>query len=210
MGRDRAGRKAPSTGRRRWTRTAAWALVVIGVVVSWAWSVELTIDGESVRASVSGAATFLLLGAGITLIWLASPRRGRRMAVAYTIAVMTSAAAAIAAGVAPIAVIATTTGTVTATIDSGMSGDGYSVSDVAIVTSDGYRQTDLRVTVHADDRATPWLAATVSFADGGQDLACSNTRQTWTHEVSTVTLSCDDFVPISSLSAITGIALAER
>ncbi|WEO76531.1 hypothetical protein BJQ94_14315 [Cryobacterium sp. SO2] len=202
--------KTQSQARRRWMRAAGWTLVALGVIVSWVWSVELTIRGESVNASIAGAATLLLFCAGITLIWRVSPNRGRRPTLAFRAAVIATALGAIIAGVVPVAVIAATTGTVTADVTSGTSGPDYTVSGVAVVSSDAYNQTTLDLTVSASDRTTPLLEATVSFADGTADVTCANTRPTWTHDVSTVTLACDSFTPIASLRTVAGIAVTER
>ena len=202
--------KSQSKRQRRWTRAAGWALVVIGVVASWVWSVELTILGESLNAAIAGVATFLLVGAGIAVIGRSSPHRGRRATAARRAAVIVAAVAAIVAGVVPIAVTATTTGMVTAAVDSGRSGDGYTVSGVALLSSDKYGQTALGLTVRATDRTTPQLLATVSFTDGTADVTCANTRQTWTHDFSAVTLACDSFTSIASLRAVSGISLTER
>jgi len=188
-------------------RAAGWTLVVLGVVVSWVWSVELTILGESVKASIAGAATLLLFCAGVALIWRVSPHRGRRATLAFRLAVIATALGAVVAGVVPIAVIAQTTGTVTSDVTSGTAGLGYRVSGVAVVSSDEYHQTTVDLTVSAEDRTTPRLIATVSFADGTADVTCANTRQTWTHDVSTVTLACDSFTPIDSLATVSGIAV---
>jgi hypothetical protein len=202
--------KTTSTAHRRWMRAAGWTLVAIGIVVSWVWSVELTILGESVNASLAGASTMLLLCAGIILIWRVSPHRGRRATLAFRVAVIGIALGAIVAGIVPVAVIAQTTGTVTADVTSGTIGTGYSVSGVAVASSDKYHQTTLDLTVSASDRTTPQLVATVSFADGTADVTCANTRQTWTHDVSTVVLACDTFTPIGSLEAVSGVAVTER
>ncbi|GAB2450857.1 hypothetical protein HD599_002324 [Conyzicola lurida] len=199
-----------STARRRWTRAAGWTLIGLGVVISWVWSVELTILGESVNASIAGAATLLLFCAGIVLIWMVSPHHSRRASLAFRTAAIATALGAIVAGVVPIAVVAQTTGTVTAEVDSGTSGAGYRVSGMAVVTSDEYHQTTLDLTVSANDRTTPRLVATVSFDDGTAEVTCANTRQNWTHDVSTVTLACDSFTPIASLETVSGIAVDER
>lgn len=202
--------KTHGAARRRWMRAAGWTLVALGVIVSWAWSVELTIRGESVNAAIAGAVTLLLFCAGVTLIWRVSPHRGRRPTLAFRAAVIVTALGAIVAGIVPVAVIAATTGTVTADVTSGTSGSGYTVSGVAVVSSDRYNQTTIDLTVSARDRTTPRLVATVTFADGTADLTCANTRQTWTHDVSTVTLACDRFAPMSLLQAVSGIAVTER
>ena len=202
--------KTPGARRRRWTRAAGWALVVLGVVVSWVWSVELTILGASAYASLAGAATLLLFCAGIALIWRVSPHRGRRATIAFRVAVIAAAVGAIVAGIVPVAVTSANTGTVTANITSGTIGVGYRVSGVAVVSSDGYHQTTLDLTVSATDRTTPQLLATLSFTDGTADVACVNTRQSWIHDLSTVTFHCDSFTPMSSLETVTGIAVTER
>ena len=202
--------KTTSAVRRRWMRAAGWTLVGLGVVISWVWSVELTIVGESVNASLAGAAALLLFCGGIILIWRVSPHRGRRATLAFRAAVIATALGALVAGIVPVAVIATTTGTVTADVTSGTNGPGYTVSGVAIVSSDKYHLTTLDLTVGATDRTTPRLEATISFADGTADVTCANTRQTWTHDVSTVTLACDSFTPIDSLRLVSGIAVQER
>jgi len=199
-----------SRTRRRWMRAAGWSLVASGVVVSWVWSVELSILGESVNASIAGAVTLLLFCAGIVLIWRVSPHRGRRATLLFRIAVLATALGAVVAGVVPIAVIAQTTGTVTADVTSGTVGPGYRVAGVAVVSSDEYHQTTLDLTVSADDRTTPQLLATLSFPDGTADVTCANTRQTWSHDVSTVTLACDSFTPIDSLATVSGIAVTGR
>jgi hypothetical protein len=199
-----------STARRRWMRAAGWTLVALGVIVSWVWSVELTILGESVNASIAGAATMLLFCAGIVLIWRVSPHRGRRATLAFRAAVIATAVGAIVAGIVPVAVIASTTGTVSAEVTSGTTGSEYRVSGVALVSSDRYHQTTLDLTVSANDRTTPQLVATVSFTDGTADITCANTRETWTHDVSTAVLACDRFTPSASLAAISGIAVTER
>lgn len=210
MTQDTAEPKVGSKARRRRMRAAGWTLVAIGVVVSWVWSIELTIAGESVRASIAGAATFLLFCAGITLIWRVSPHRGRRPTLAFRAAVIATALGAIVAGIVPVTVIAARTGTVTADVTSGTTGPGYTLSGVAVVSSDKYHQTTLALTVRANDRTTPQLVATVSFSDAVSDVTCANTRQTWTHDISTVVLACDSFTPIASLESISGIAVAER
>jgi len=70
--------KTASRTRRRRMRAGGWVLVVLGVVVSWDWSVQLTILGASAQASVAGVVTMLLFCAGIVLIWRVSPLpRGR-------------------------------------------------------------------------------------------------------------------------------------
>lgn len=199
-----------STTRRRRMRAAGWALVVVGVVVSWIWSVELTILGESANASVAGAATMLLFCAGILVVWRVSPHRGRRSTLAFRFAVIATALGAVVAGVVPVAVTAQTTGSVTAHVVSGATGPGYRVSDVAVVSSDRFHQTTIDITVSASDSTTPLLAATVSFADGTADVSCANTRQTWIHDVSTVVLGCDNFTPIASLRTVDGIAVTAR
>ncbi|MET1052535.1 MAG: hypothetical protein ABWX65_07845 [Mycetocola sp.] len=202
--------KAVSTAHRRRMRAAGWMLVALGVIVSWVWSVELSIRGESVNAAIAGAATMLLFCAGITLIWRVSPHRGRRATLAFRAAVLATALGAIIAGIVPVAVIAATTGTVTADVSSGTSGSGYTVSGVAVVSSDGYNQTTIDLTISASDRTTPQLVATLSFADGTANVTCTNTRQTWTHDISTVVLACDSFTPKDSLETISGIAVTER
>jgi len=199
-----------SAARRRWSRAAGWALVVIGVVMSWVWSVELTIRGAAVNAAVAGAVTMLLFCAGIVLIWRVSPHRGRRATLAFRVAVIATALGAIVAGIVPVAVNATTTGTVTADVNSGTSGPGYSVSEVAVVSSDKYNQTTVDLTVSALDRTTPQLVATLSFSDGTADVSCTNTRETWTHDVSTAVLACDSFTPIGSLETISAIDVTDR
>jgi hypothetical protein len=191
-------------------RAAGWALIGIGVIVSWTWSVELSIVGASVNASLAGAATFLLFCAGIILIWRVSPHRGRRATLAFKVGVIVAALGAIVAGIVPVAVSAQSTGTVSADVTSGMSGTGYTVAQVAVVSSDKYHQTILDLTVRASDRTTPLLVATVSFTDGTAALTCANTRQTWTHDVSTVTLACSDFTPVGSLAHISGIAVTKK
>ena len=201
---------AVSTKRRRWMRAAGWTLVALGVVVSWVWSVELTIRGESVSASIAGAATMLLFCAGIILIWRVSPHRGRRATLAFRIAVIATALGAVVAGIVPVAVVAANTGTVTADVLSGTTGSGYRVSGVAVISSDQYHQTTLDLTVSATDRTTPLLEATLAFADGTADVICANTKQTWTHDISTVELACDTFTPIASLEAVDGIAVTAR
>ena len=194
----------------RWIRRAGWGLIVLGVIVSWVWSTELSIRGEAVNASMAGALTFVLFCAGIVLIWRVSPHRGRKATLAFRIAVIATAIGAVVAGIIPVAVTAATTGTVTADVTSGTSGSGYSVSGVAVITSDKYEQTTLDLSVSATDRTTPQLVATVSFSDGTADVACTNTRQTWTHDTSTVTLACDSFTSIGSLDAVSGITVTER
>jgi hypothetical protein len=199
-----------STRRRRWIRAAGWALVGLGVVASWVWSVELTILGASANASIAGAATMLLFCGGIMLIWRVSPHRGRRATLSFRVAAFATLLGAIVAGIVPVAVIATTTGTVTVEVDSGTTGSGYGVSGVAEVSSDKYHQTTIDLTVSADDRTTPQLVAAVTFTDGTPELTCANTRQTWTHDISTVVLTCDSFTPIDSLEAVSGVAVTER
>ena len=210
MTRDTTEPKMQGRARRRRMRGAGWALVAVGVVVSWVWSVELTIRGESVNASIAGAATMLLVCVAIFLIWRVSPHRGRRATLAFRGAVIATALGAVVAGIVPVAVIAATTGIVTAEVTSGTTGTGYRVSGVAVVSSDEYHQTTLDLTVSATDRTTPQLVATASFTDGTTDVTCANTRQTYTHDVSTVTLDCDSFTPIGSLKSISGIAVAAR
>jgi hypothetical protein len=191
-------------------RAAGWALVVLGVVASWVWSVELTILGASTEAAVAGAATMLLFCAGIALIWRVSPHRDRRATLAFRAAVIATALGAVVAGIVPVAVIAQTTGTVSADVTSGTTGNGYRVSGVAVMSSDEYHTTTLDLTVSATDRTTPELKATVSFTDGTADVTCANTMQTWTHDVSTVTLACDNFTEIAALENVSGIAVAPR
>jgi hypothetical protein len=195
---------------RRWMRAAGWTLVMLGVVVSWVWSVELAILGESVNAAIAGAATLLLFCAGIILIWRVSPHRGRRATFAFRAVVIASAVGAIVAGIVPVAVVAANTGTVTADLVSGTTGDGYRISGMAVVTSDEYHQTTLDLTVSASDRTAPLIMATVSFADGTADMTCANTRQTWIHDISTVVLTCNTFTPIASLEEVDGIAVTAR
>jgi hypothetical protein len=210
MTHDTAQNRTISTARRRLTRAAGWTFVVLGVLLSWVWSVELSIIGESVNASIAGAGTMLLFCVGIILIWQVSPHRGRRATLAFRIAVIATALGAIVAGVVPVAVIAQTTGTVTADVTSGTTGAGYRVSGVAVASSDKYHQTALDLTVSANDRTTPQLLATLSFSDGTADITCANTRPTWTHDVSTVVLACDTFTPIDSLKTVSGVAVTER
>ena len=202
--------KTASKTRRRWMRAGGWVLVVLGVVVSWAWSVQLTILGASAKASVAGVVTMLLFCAGIVLIWRVSPHRDRRATIAFRAAVVATALGAVVAGVVPVAVIAQTTGTVTADVTSGTSGAGYRVAGVAVVSSDEYHVTTLELTVSVSDRTAPSLLATLSFADGTEDVSCANTRQTWIHDTSTVTLTCDSFTPVGSLAGVSGIAVTER
>ncbi|UAJ79503.1 hypothetical protein IT072_20375 [Leifsonia sp. ZF2019] len=201
--------KAPGTARARWTRVAGWALIGVGVVVSWAWSAELGIAGEPVGAAIAGASTMLLFSAGILVIGRASPRRGRIATRAFRIGALAAALGAIAAGVIPVAVVGATTGTVTADVVSGRTGDDYRVSGTAVVSSDTYHQTNIEITVRATDRTAPYLAATVSFADGTSPVTCTNTRQTWIHELATVGLHCESFLPRTTLDAISGITLSE-
>jgi hypothetical protein len=178
--------------------------------MSWVWSVELTIRGAAVNAAISGAATMLLFCLGIVLIRGVSPHRGRRATLAFRGAVVATALGAIVAGIVPVAVSATNTGTVTADITSGTTGPDYTVSAVAVVSSDKYNQTTVDLTVSARDRTTPQLVATLSFDDGTDDVTCTNTRQTWTHNISTAVLACDTFTPIGSLQTISGIDLTVR
>jgi len=199
-----------SRARRRWMRAAGWTLVGLGVVVSWVWSVELSILGASAKASIAGALTLLLFCAGIILIRRVSPHRGRRATIAFRVAVVATAIGATVAGIVPVAVIAQTTGTVTADVTAGATGSGYRVAGVAVVSSSQYHLTTLDLTVSATDRTTPRLEATVAFTDGSADVTCVNTMQTWTHDVSTVTLTCDSFTAIDSLTTISGIAITER
>jgi hypothetical protein len=191
-------------------RAAGWTLVALGVIISWVWSIELTIVGESVNASIAGAATLLLFCAGIILIWRVSPHRGRRATLGFRAVVIGTALGAIVAGIVPVAVVASTTGTVSADVVSGTVGAGYRVGGVAVVTSDKYHQTTLDITVSASDRTTPLLVATVSFADGTPGVTCANTRQSWTHDISTVTLTCDGFRPLDDLTTVSGISVTER
>ena len=200
----------PSAPRRRRMRAAGWTLIGLGVVMSWVWSVELTILGASVNASIAGAATLLLFCVGILLLWRVSPHRGRRATLAFRVAVIATALGAIVAGIVPVAVTAASTGTVTAEVTSGTTGSGYTVSNVAVMSSDKYNQTTLDLTVSAQDRTTPQLVATVSFADGTADMTCVNTRQTWTHDVSTAALFCDSFTPIGSLKTISGVSVTPQ
>jgi hypothetical protein len=200
----------PTKSRRRWTRAAGWTLIGLGVIVSWVWSVELTIVGASVYAAVTGAGTLLLFSAGIALVWRVSPHRGRGPSIAFRVAVIATALGAIVAGIVPVAVISMTTGTATSDVTSGTIAPDYSVAGVAVVSSDEYHQTTLDLTVRARDRTTPQLVATVSFTDGSADITCTNTRQTWTHHVSTVAMICDTFTPIALLQTISGIAVAPR
>lgn len=199
-----------SRTRRRWMRAAGWVLVVLGVIISWVWSVELTILGESVNASIAGAATLLLFCAGIILIRRVSPHRGRGATLAFRVSLVAMALGAVIAGTVPVAVIAQTTGTVTAEVVSVAPGPGYRVSRVAVVSSDEYHQTTLDLTVSAIDRTTPLLVANISFTDGTANVTCANTRQTWTHDISTVTLACDTFTPITSLKTVDGITVTAR
>jgi len=202
--------KSASKTRRRRMRAGGWVLVVLGVVVSWAWSVQLTILGASAKASVAGVLTMLLFCAGIVLIWRVSPHRDRRATIAFRAAVVATALGAVVAGVVPVAVIAQTTGTVTAEVTSGTSGAGYRIASVAVASSDEYHVTTLDLTMSAIDRTAPLLLATVSFADGTDDVTCANTRQSWIHDTSTVTFTCDSFTPIDSLEVVSGIAVTER
>ena len=199
-----------SAARRRRMRAAGWLLIASGVVVSWVWSVELTILGESVNAAIAGAAAMLLFCGGIVAIWSVSPHRGRRATLAFRAGAIATALGAVVAGVVPVAVVAQTTGTVTADVVSGTTGPGYRVSGVAVVSSDEYHQSTLDLTVSATDGTTPHLVATVSFTDGTADVTCANTRQTWSHDVSTVVLACDSFTPIATLKTISAIAVTER
>lgn len=194
----------------RWMRAAGWSLVGFGVVASWVWSAELTIVGEFVNVAIAGAATLLLFSAGTFLIWRVSPHRGRRATMAFQVVVIATAFGAIVAGIVPVASVAATTGTVTAEVTSGTRGTGYTVSDVAVITSDRYQQTVLDLTVMATDRTTPPLVATLSFTDGTTDVTCTNTRQTWTHDVSTVALTCDSFTPIDTLETVAAVTVLER
>jgi uncharacterized protein YcfJ len=184
--------------------------IALGVIVSWVWSVELTIAGESVNAAIAGAATLFLFCAGIIVIARMSPHRGRRATLAFRIGVIGTALGAVVAGIVPIAVTSSTTGTATAAVTSGAIGGAYRVARVAVVSSDTYHRTSLDLTVSARDRTTPLLMATVAFADGTDDILCANTRQTWTHDVSTVKLACNDFASIATLKTISGIVVSER
>lgn len=195
---------------RRWTRRAGWGLIAVGIVVSWVWSVELTIAGESVNAATAGAATMLLFCAGVVLIWRASSHRGRTATMAFRAGAIAITLGAIAAGIIPLAVLVTTTGTVTSHVTSGRNGDGYRVAGTAIASSDTYGQTTLDLTVRASDRTTPQLIATVSFTDGAAPVTCTNTRQGWTHDISTVEMICERLVPRASLDAISGIAVSAQ
>jgi len=199
-----------STARRRWIRAGGWALVVSGVIVSWVWSVNLTILGASTQASIAGVITMLLFCAGIILIWRVSPHRGRRAMLAFRAAIVATALGAIVAGIVPVAVIAQTTGTVTADVTSGTTGAGYRVAGVGVASSDGYHVTTLDLTVSAVDRTAPLLLATMSFSDGTNDVTCANTRQTWIHDTSTLTFMCDTFIPIRSLEAVSGVVVTGR
>ena len=210
MTNDVTNQKTPSATHRRRLRAAGWTLIAFGVVVSWVWSVELTILGASVNASIAGAASLLLFCVGIALLWRVSPHRGRRATLAFRAAVIATAVGAIVAGIVPVVVTAATTGTVTAEVTSGTTGSGYTVSNVAVLSSDKYNQTTLDLTVSAQDRTTPQLVATVSFADGTADVTCANTRQTWTHDLSTAALFCDSFTPLGSLTSVSGVSVTQQ
>lgn len=194
----------------RFVRAAGGALVAIGVIVSWAWSTDLTLEGRTAETSLAGVATFVLLGGGIAMLWRASPHRGRRARAIYPVALGACAAAGLIAGVVPAVVTVTTTGTVTTAISSTGSTSEYRLSQVANVTSDIYHRTNLDLTVYAEERTAPQLDATVSFDDGTPDLTCFNTRSVWIHDVATVTLMCADFTRISSLRAISAVTVIER
>lgn len=195
--------------RRPSARAAGVALIGLSIVTSWAWSADLARAGGATTDALTGAATFLLLGGGAALLWRPWSRGGRRVRVAGSGALVVCAAAALVAGVVPMVLTATTTGTVTVELTSTPTGAGYRLAAVARVTSDDLRQTSLEVTVHARDLAVPPMEATISFVDGTPDLTCASTRSVWTHEVSTVTLMCDDFAPASSGGSIGAIAVAE-
>jgi hypothetical protein len=119
MTNDHTQPRTVSAARRRGMRAAGWALVVLGVIVSWMWSAELTIRGAAVNASIAGAVTMLLFCAGIVVIWRVSPHRGRRATQAFRVAVIATALGAIVAGIIPVAVIAQTTGSVAAEVTTG-------------------------------------------------------------------------------------------
>jgi hypothetical protein len=196
--------------RRRFLRVLGRALAVLGVIVSWAWSTELSIAGRSAAESISGTCTFVLLACGTALLYRTRTLPGRPARVAYLVVVGACAAAALTAATAPSIVTRTSTGTVNTTITPAASSSRFRLSGAANITSDTYHRTNLSITVHADDRTAPLLQATVSFTDGTVDLSCANTRQTWIHEVSTITLGCDDFTPVSSLRSIAAIMITEE
>lgn len=199
-----------TTRSRRFARAAAGALIATGVIVSWSWSTNLTLDGRPAETSLAGAATFVLLGGGIAMLRRAYPPRGRPARAVYPVALSACAAAGLIAAVVPAVMTVTTTGTVTTAVSSTGSPSGYRLPQVANVTSDIYHRTNLDLTVHAEERTAPQLHATVSFADGTPDLTCLNTRSVWIHDVATVTLMCADFTPVSSLRTISAITVTER
>jgi hypothetical protein len=201
---------AISKRSRRLLCAGGWALVLVGVFISWMWSEGLATAGKSGQASLAGASTFVLFAGALTLFRRGNRRPGKRAHVIYTTAVAACAVAAVVAGVVPIAVTAATTGTVTTSISPDGISPQYRLSSAANITSDGYRQTSLDVTVHTSDRTTPLMTAVVSFADGTPNLTCANTRPVWTHSVSTVTLMCEKFTPISSLRTVSAISVVEK
>jgi amino acid transporter len=201
--------RSPSRRRRRSLKTGGWAVVVAGVLVSWVWSDKLDTAGEPTATATAGGLAFLLLAVAIDLLRRARPEPERRTRILWATAILACVTAGAVAGILPLAISAATTGTVTTTVGPAGGGTGYRLAEAADITSDDYRQTDLVVTVHARDRTAPRLRAVVSFTDGTADLRCANTRPVWIHEVSTVTLMCDDFRPVSSLRSIAAVSIVE-
>ncbi|MCU4745397.1 MULTISPECIES: hypothetical protein [unclassified Streptomyces] len=188
---------------------SGWVLVLIGVFASWVWSDRLATAGRPASTAVAGVGAFLLFGIAINLLRRAHPESAGGARAFWTAGVLACAAAGVVAGITPLAISAATTGTVTTSISHVGDSAVYRLSETANITSDDYRRTTLDVTVHARDRSAPLLRAVVSFADGTADLRCSNTRPEWIHEVSTVTLMCEEFTSVSSLRSISAVSVLE-
>ncbi|GLY29831.1 hypothetical protein [Kineosporia sp. NBRC 101731] len=189
-------------------RALAWSLVALGVLVSWAWSTELSIAGSSATEFIAGIATFALLAGGIALLCRSRTLHHRPVRVAYLLAFGTCVAAALAAAAVPPVATRRSTESVNSTIGP-VTFSTFWLARTAGVTSDQYRRTHLSITVHAHELSAPRLQATVSFTDGTPDLSCANTQPVWIHEVATLTLGCDSFTPASSLRSIRAITITE-
>lgn len=194
--------------RRRWTGVCGWTLIAAGVAASWIWSLRLSTPGAWAEAAAAGAATFVLIGAGVALLARRSRRGSRRARVGRTAVVVLFVIAA-AAGVVPAAVVAATTGTVAVTATVEQSTPGIRLSAPVTVTSDEYALTRVEATVHADDRWAPRLHSTVTF-DDGSTMTCASTRAIRVHGTATVTLHCDGFAPVAALRTIASLTIAER
>ncbi|MGW5625294.1 hypothetical protein ACWEWP_32025 [Streptomyces olivaceus] len=198
-----------SKRQRRSLKTGGWVAVVVGVFVSWAWSDRLATAGSSSATAIAGGLTFSLFAIAVNLLRRAHPESKGRARTLWISAILACVTAGVVAGITPLAISAATTGTVTTSISAVGVGTEYRLAEAANIISDDYRQTNLDVTIHARDRTAPRLLAVVSFTDGSADLKCSNTRPVWIHEVSTVTLVCEEFRAVSTLHSISAVSIVE-